>query len=349
MRHYLSDIKEPEPEKPKLNNLLIIDGSLLFLHSFNRDGQMAGKYGFDYNNMGSYTKSLDRIEKWIKLFDANKVIIVFDNIENIINIKLNNNYKIYNIIENIYGERPRFIRRPIISNWKGFNNMEDQHYYMKKQYKVLINCLKSLPIHVIINKSNKVNEIIKYLCKSYDCKIVIATLDEEILQLITNNIKVFKYNRFQIIDKAEVFRIYKCSPNNLPLVNSILGNPRKGIPIIENVGLSLFTFIYPFFYRDDKIEIKHFYEVINRLHPNSDKIHILNKYKKNIEKYMILNTLNDFKNEKEIDNILKQELIFDLLSFLTIKVKHLNRNCSLKRCIELNYYKLHKLYHNIVK
>lgn len=232
--NFLKDIKEDEPVSDNRHSRVILcDAMNLFFRNFSMLNSVTPN-GVHIGGLGGFLRSLGVL---IREIQPTSVYIVFDGEGSTINRK--------NILPEYKSDRG--IRR--ITNWDIFDNLEEEGEAKVDQISRLIQYLKLLPVKTIVIDKTEADDLIAYLAKymseRYDSKIYIVSNDQDYLQLVNNNVVVYRpterlyYDRQKIIDKFQVL------PSNFILYKTLLGDQSDSVGGIKGLGKGKIFKLFP--------------------------------------------------------------------------------------------------------
>jgi DNA polymerase-1 len=286
----LDGIQQEEKEGPtfdKHSRVLLIDGLNLFLRNFAVMG-IVNESGVHVGGLGGFLRSLGSLINQIKPTSA---YIVFDGIGSSTNRK--------NLLPEYKSNRN--ITR--ITNWDAFDNLEEENDSKIDQISRLIHYLKCLPVNIVSLDKVEADDIIAflsgYLSESHDSKVYIVSADKDFIQLINENVIVYRpiekvfYTPDVVKDKfqlpAENFIIYK----------TLLGDASDVVTGIKGLGEKKLIKLFPELY-ERTVTLEEIFEISERKY----KEHIIYSRivfeRDNLEKnYTIMNLKNPLLDDQE--------------------------------------------------
>ena len=228
--HQEEEIKIPE----KHDKILLVDGLNLFFRNF----AMMNMVNPDGTHIGGLGGSLRSLGALIKQFRPTQIYMIFDGPGSTANRK--------NIISEYKGGR----NQHRITNWDAFDNLEEEDDAKINQIVRLIQYLKLLPVKTISFPKVEADDIIavlsKYLSEKYNSKCTIISSDKDFLQLINENIVVYR----PIERKVYNMTAMEIPPHNFILYKTLIGDNSDNLPGIKGVG--------------QKTLLKHFPEILTQ-------------------------------------------------------------------------------------
>jgi DNA polymerase-1 len=292
------------------DRVLLIDALNLFFRNF-AVLNMVNEQGIHVGGLGGFLRSLGFL---IKQFNPTSVYLVFDGIGGSTNRKnLNINYK-----------SGRNINR--ITNFDTFENIDEENESKIDQISRLIYYLKCLPVKIITLPKVEADDVIAYLSKylpeNYNSKVYIVSSDQDYLQLVNDNVLLYRPTEKKLYSSKHVEQKYGIIPDNFVIYKSLLGDNSDSITGIKGMGPKKISKLFPVLSQktqnlDDIFEISK-----NKINENIIYARILNDFNKLKENYLIMDLhkplIND--NEKKIiNNIVEGEKFkLDQKSFVTL-------------------------------
>ena len=208
----------------KHDRVLLIDGLNLFFRNFAMLN-FVNEEGLHVGGLGGFIRSLGTL---INQIQPTSIIIVFDGEWSATNRKnINSDYK-----------SNRNIRR--ITNWQVFNSLEEENEAKINQIVRLIQYLKCLPVKVVSFPKVEADDIIAYLAKKlesqYNSKAFIVSSDRDFIQLVTNNIVVYRPIEKDFYTPETVKEKFGIPAKNFILYKTLLGDSSDMIKGIKGLG-----------------------------------------------------------------------------------------------------------------
>ena len=219
----LKSTKENDTDVFKGRRILLLDRLNLFFRNFamlnmvNPDGAHIGGLGGFFRSLGAMIRQTQPTE----------VYVVFDGIGASTNRK--------NIIPEY--KSGRNITRV---NWEVFEDLEEEDTSKIDQIIRIIQYLKTLPVKTLSLDKAEADDIIAYLSstlpKQPDDKVFIVSSDKDFLQLISNQVTVYRPIEKKYYTEEVFKRKYKISPKNFILYKILLGDQSDKIKGIKGLG-----------------------------------------------------------------------------------------------------------------
>lgn len=206
------------------DRVLLIDGLNLFFRNFammnivNQDGVHIG-------GLGGFIRSLGSLVNQIQ---PTAVYVVFDGVGSANNRKnVNPDYK-----------KDRHTSR--ITNWEIFDDLDDEHNSKIDQIVRLVHYLKCLPVRTVSIDKAEADDIIAhyahYLPKEYNSKCIIVSSDKDFLQLVNENVTVWRPMEKTYYTKSLIKEKFGCLTENFILYKTLLGDASDKIAGIKGLG-----------------------------------------------------------------------------------------------------------------
>lgn len=206
------------------DRVLIIDGLNLFFRNF-AALNFINEQGVHVGGLGGFLKSLGSLINQIK---PTSVYIVFDGIGASTNRKnLNSSYK-----------GGRGTQR--ITNYKSFNNLDEENEAKFNQISRLIHYLKCLPVKIVAIDKNEADDVIAYLAvylaEKYNSKNYIVSSDKDFLQLANQNIIIYRPKEKEYYDDVLVKNKFGIISENFIIYKTLVGDQSDKIKGVKDLG-----------------------------------------------------------------------------------------------------------------
>ena len=220
----LDEIQEQGEETVQGERILFIDGLNLFFRNF-AVMNMVNPDGVHIGGLGGFFRSLGAM---IRQIDPTQVYVVFDGAGSANNRKnINPLYK-----------SGRDLQR--ITNWDAFDDKRDEDDSKVDQMVRVIQYLKTLPVKTISIDKVEADDIIAYLCNKVinepKDKAFIVSSDKDFIQLVNDNVIVYRPMEKEYYTEQTVIDKYKMSPKNFILHKTLLGDNSDKIKGIKGLG-----------------------------------------------------------------------------------------------------------------
>jgi DNA polymerase-1 len=220
----LDGIQEQGEETVQGERILFIDGLNLFFRNF-AVMNMVNPDGVHIGGLGGFFRSLGAM---IRQIDPTQVYVVFDGAGSANNRKnINPLYK-----------SGRDLQR--ITNWDAFDDKRDEDDSKVDQMVRVIQYLKTLPVKTISIDKVEADDIIAYLCNKVinepKDKAFIVSSDKDFIQLVNDNVIVYRPMEKEYYTEQTVIDKYKMSPKNFILHKTLLGDNSDKIKGVKGLG-----------------------------------------------------------------------------------------------------------------
>mgnify|MGYP003660013932 FL=1 len=220
----LDGIQEQGEETVQSERILFIDGLNLFFRNF-AVMNMVNPDGVHIGGLGGFFRSLGAM---IRQIDPTQVYVVFDGAGSANNRKnINPLYK-----------SGRDLQR--ITNWDAFDDKQDEDDSKVDQMVRVIQYLKTLPVKTVSIDKVEADDIIAYLCNKVindpKDKAFIVSSDKDFIQLVNDNVIVYRPMEKEYYTEQTVIDKYKMSPKNFILHKTLLGDNSDKIKGIKGLG-----------------------------------------------------------------------------------------------------------------
>ena len=220
----LDGIQEQGKETVQSERILFIDGLNLFFRNF-AVMNMVNPDGVHIGGLGGFFRSLGAM---IRQMDPTQVYVVFDGAGSANNRKnINPLYK-----------SGRDLQR--ITNWDAFDDKRDEDDSKVDQMVRVIQYLKTLPVKTVSIDKVEADDIIAYLCNKVindpKDKAFIVSSDKDFIQLVNDNVIVYRPMEKEYYTEQTVIDKYKMSPKNFILHKTLLGDNSDKIKGVKGLG-----------------------------------------------------------------------------------------------------------------
>lgn len=220
----LNDVQEDSQNTVESKRVLVIDGLNLFFRNFAMLN-MVNPEGVHIGGLGGFFRSLGAL---IRQTDPTEVIVVFDGVGSSANRK--------NLVPEYKSNRN--LQR--ITNWDTFDDMEEEQDSKIDQIVRIIQYLKTLPVKTIALDKTEADDIIAYLgsiipSKPED-KIIIVSSDKDFLQLVNENVLVYRPIEKEYYNEDTIKEKFNISPHNFIIYKTLLGDSSDKVKGIKGLG-----------------------------------------------------------------------------------------------------------------
>jgi 5'-3' exonuclease len=246
----LDNVKEGEQVTPEEHGerILIVDGLNLFLRNFavlnyiNSEGTHIG-------GLGGFLRSLGSLVKQLK---PTSVYVVFDGVGSSINRK--------NLLPEY--KSGRNINRV---NKKSFANLDQENESKTDQIIHLIHYLQCLPIKILSIDGAEADDIIAFLSKEItknkNNRAYIISADNDFVQLVDENISIYRSVEKEFITPQYVKEKYRVHPSNFLIYKTLMGDNSDKVGGIKGLGPDKFQKLFSEVMGSEELTMDHIYDI----------------------------------------------------------------------------------------
>ena len=209
----------------RYDRVLLIDGLNLFFRNFAMMN-IVNPQGVHGGGLGGFIRSLGSL---INQIQPTSVFVVFDGMGSSTNRK--------NLLPEY--KSGRNITR--ITNWEVFEDLEDEDDAKIKQIVRIAHYLKCLPVKTVAIDKAEADDIIAYysdiLPKTYNSKCFIVSSDKDFIQLINDNVIVYRPIEKEYYTKDTVKEKFGVLTENFILYKTLLGDNSDKIAGVKGLGI----------------------------------------------------------------------------------------------------------------
>ncbi len=206
------------------DRVILIDGLNLFLRNFAMIN-FVNSSGSHIGGLGGFLRSLGAL---INQIQPTSAYMIFDGIGSSTNRK--------NLLPEY--KSGRNITR--ITNWDVFESLGDENDAKVDQIRRLIHYLDCLPVKTISIDKAEADDIIAYysdvLPKKYGSKVYIVSSDKDFLQLINENVIVYRPTEREFYNREMIKNKFGVLAENFILYKTLLGDNSDKIPGVKGLG-----------------------------------------------------------------------------------------------------------------
>jgi 5'-3' exonuclease len=246
----LDNVKEEEQTTSEEHGerILIVDGLNLFLRNFavlnyiNSEGTHIG-------GLGGFLRSLGSLVKQLK---PTSVYVVFDGVGSSINRK--------NLLPEY--KSGRNINRV---NKKSFANLDQENESKTDQIIHLIHYLQCLPIKILSIDGAEADDIIAFLSKEItknkNNRAYIISADNDFVQLVDENISIYRSVEKEFITPQYVKEKYRVHPSNFLIYKTLMGDNSDKVGGIKGLGPDKFQKLFSEVMGSEELTMDHIYDI----------------------------------------------------------------------------------------
>jgi DNA polymerase-1 len=290
----LNDIKEDDmPSLDEGERILIIDGLNLFLRNFavlnyiNSEGTHIG-------GLGGFLRSLGSLVKQLK---PTSIYIIFDGVGSSVNRK------------NLLPEY-KSGRNVLRVNKSSFDSQETENESKTNQIIHLIHYLQCLPVKILSLDGVEADDIIAFLSKELTKdkknKAYIVSADNDFLQLVDENISMYRSVEKEFVNPKSVKEKYGVYPHNFLLYKTLMGDSSDKVGGVKGLGKGKFDKLFPEVLELEKLSMEHIYNICaERFKEHVIYCRALENFDNLRKAYKIMDLSNPMLDEQEKDYILE--------------------------------------------
>ena len=208
----------------RYDRVLLIDGLNLFFRNFAMMN-IVNSQGVHVGGLGGFLRSLGSL---INQIQPTSVFVVFDGIGSSTNRK------------NLLPEYKSGRNLTRITNWEVFEDLEDEDDAKITQIVRIAHYLKCLPVKTVAIDKAEADDIIAYysdiLPKTYNSKCFIVSSDKDFIQLINDDVIVYRPIEREYYTKSTVEEKFGVLADNFILYKMLLGDNSDKIPGVKGLG-----------------------------------------------------------------------------------------------------------------
>ena len=229
----LDNLDEQGEETVEGQRILMIDGLNLFFRNFAMLN-MVNPDGVHVGGLGGFFRSLGAL---IRQIDPTSVYVVFDGAGS------SNNRK------NLLPEYKSGRNLQRITNWDAFDNLEDEDDAKIDQIIRVIQYLKTLPVKTVSLDKVEADDIIAYLGtilpKRKEDKVFIVSSDKDFLQLVNENVIVYRPMEKEFYTEETVKQKFNMSPTNFIIYKTLMGDNSDKVKGVKGLGEKKLYKLFP--------------------------------------------------------------------------------------------------------
>jgi len=229
----LDSVEEQGEETVEGQRVLMIDGLNLFFRNFamlnavNPDGIHVGGLGGFFRSLGAL----------IRQIQPTNVYVVFDGAGS------SNNRK------NLLPEYKSGRNLQRITNWEVFDTHDDEDDAKIDQIVRIIQYLKTLPVKTVSIDKVEADDIIAYLSKvipqKKQDKVFIVSSDKDFLQLVNENVIVYRPMEKEFYTEEVIKEKYSMSPSNFIIYKTLMGDNSDKVKGVKGLGEKKLYKLFP--------------------------------------------------------------------------------------------------------
>ena len=286
----------------KHERTLLIDGLNLFFRNF-AILNLINSQGVHIGGLGGFLRSLGTLVKEIK---PTSVYVIFDGPGSSASRK--------NMIPEYKSSRN--INR--ITNWDIFDNIEEEHDAKINQIVRLMHYLECLPVKVLSIPKVEADDVLACLSQQISSdpnnKSFIVSADKDFLQLVTDNITVYRPVEKEYYTPQTVIDKFQLTPHNFILQKTLLGDNSDNVKGIKGLGEKGLLKKFPELKERD-LSLQDIFDICEeKLKDHVVYARILMERNEIESKYKVMDLSKPLISERDIED-LKLAIKYDKLSF----------------------------------
>lgn len=141
------------------------------------------------------------------------------------------------------------------------------------QLKLLIACLKCVPVKQVYVSDCEADDVIGYMAKySFrDDPVLVVSSDHDYLQLVNDRVKIWSPTLKSLVDTEWVLERYGVLPQNLCVARCFSGDSSDSLPGLKGVGVRTLVKRFPVLAGQETVSVDELVRLAKG-HPSSDKI-----------------------------------------------------------------------------
>ena len=136
-----------------------------------------------------------------------------------------------------------------ITNWEAFDDIEDEHDAKVDQMVRIIQYLKTLPVKTVTLPKVEADDVIAYLSdiipQKPEDKVFIVSSDKDFLQLINENVIVYRPMEKEFYTEQTVVEKFHMSPHNFILYKTLMGDNSDKVKGVKGLGEKKLRKLFP--------------------------------------------------------------------------------------------------------
>jgi DNA polymerase-1 len=229
----LNNVTEETNELPQPERYMLIDGLNLFFRNFsaintvNSNGAHVGGLGGFFRSLGALTRQIQ----------PTQIIVVFDGTGS------------SNSRKNIIPEYKSNRNLTRVTKHELFDNIDEEDDAKIGQIVRIIEYLQTLPVKVIQMSNTEADDVIAHLSKilpqKEDEKVFIVSSDKDYLQLVTQQVIVYRPIEREYFTTSTVREKFGLDPHNFLIMKTLLGDASDALPGIKGLGMKTLLKKFP--------------------------------------------------------------------------------------------------------
>jgi 5'-3' exonuclease len=153
-------------------------------------------------------------------------------------------------------------RRPDRLNRFYEDDIPDTEENKMKQMVHLLKYLKCLPVYQLYAADCEGDDVIAYLVEGplRDKRIIIASADKDMYQLIKDSVNVYSFHRKKFITQQDVFDEFRVASRNFAIAKALCGDTSDNIPGVKGLGFKTLVKKLPMMGTKDQLLLQEIFD-----------------------------------------------------------------------------------------
>jgi len=220
----LNNVTEEGEFQPENERILLLDGLNLFFRNFSAINAVNSK-GIHIGGLGGFFRSLGFL---INNIQPTQVYVVMDGVDS------------SNSRKNIIPEYKSGRNQTRITKHELFDNLDEEDDSKVNQIVRIIQYLETLPVKTISLPRVEADDVISHIAttstNSPDDRVFIVSSDKDYLQLVSDQIIVYRPIEKEYYTPQTVFDKFGCPPHNFILYKLLMGDSSDKIEGVKGLG-----------------------------------------------------------------------------------------------------------------
>ena len=147
--------------------------------------------------------------------------------------KLKNNPEINDIII-IFDAKGKNYRHEMYSDYKATRQAMPEDLIIQQNLLKEILPYTGYPIYIV--EGYEADDVINTLAKTIENNVWIVTKDKDLHQLVNDKVKIYDYQKDEVIDREKVYEKFGLYPEYIPDMLALMGDSADNIPGIAGIG-----------------------------------------------------------------------------------------------------------------
>jgi DNA polymerase-1 len=232
--------------------IVLIDANNLFFACYCADPTI----NKDNAHIGGISSSLKSLQKVCTEIKPHKIIFVWDG--------KGSSSSRRKMVES-YKEGRKAPKPLNLNRYHQAESPEKEAENRRWQQARFIEILNYCPVVQICEAGVEADDVISHLVKNYkhdDIKVIMSN-DKDYLQLVEENVILYRFSSKRFFSKKDVVDEYGVLPSNMALARAVEGDKSDNLPGVPKVGIKTVLKYFPQFAKKENILIDEFYDLIH--------------------------------------------------------------------------------------